>query len=90
MKNKYNVGDHVVFLGSKCSTYGRNPATDKYIGEIVGILAVHDWATDPPAYQISSGDTSFWYAENCFSAVELPDLPEFECRSVKELIELIE
>lgn len=78
---KFSVGDTVLFLGSSQSRYGSNSSSDKYIGWHVTISQVHRSA-DPHAYTIKEFDEDygfeFWFSENCFEMIALPELPEFE------------
>lgn len=73
----FNVGDVVMFLGSDSSQYGYKASSDKYIGLETKITGIHPDVEDPYAYRMDLDKSGYWYAENCFDAILMPDLPEF-------------
>lgn len=69
-------GDRAIFLGSSDSCYGENPRSAKYIGEVVTIKDIYPGA-HPYAYLFQEFGETFWFSEDCFDPMVLPELPEF-------------
>ena len=85
---RFTPGEKVKFLGSKYSYYGNNRKSDKHIGKIVTIDAIHPTGR-PYAYTFKEFtneiNQEYWFPESCFEEV-LIELPEFEAEGSVELL----
>lgn len=79
MESLYKVGDVVRVKPFKNCIFGISPDMRRYIGEDVVITRVrYEQGYEAFRYTIREDFEKWWWSDECFEPIMLPELPEFE------------